>query len=181
MRLTKSSTKSGQRRSGPSNLSWKTRQSVFPTELEINRMLLLKEAKGFWLPMYTKLYVASVHNGHLHCSQREQRIPGSCRHLPEGTADPKLPSYPNPAEYLSEGTWYSWNKELLGGTAHLAKNIQLPHLACGVEASLGMSCGLDCLTVWLQHSKSLSRHMTLGFLLLEAHEPGGGKEKVEAS
>lgn len=121
--LEKSSIKSGQRRSGPSNPSRKARQNFFfPTKLEINHVLLLQEAKSSHLP-YAQSYTPPLCTTGISIFQ-EQRMPGSHSHLPEGTAAPIFCPCPNPGGCHSEGTWgfWFWSKELLGGTTPLAEN-----------------------------------------------------------
>lgn len=67
--LAKSSIKSGQRRSGPGNLSRKARQNFFfPYQTRDKPPTASQRGERLPTPVCTKLYIASVHNRHLHWS-----------------------------------------------------------------------------------------------------------------
>lgn len=176
--LAKSSIKSGQRRSGPSNLSTKARQNFFPYWTRDKSRTASQRGKKIPPAIFSKLYITSVHNRNFHlsgaeCAWKSQSSPWrhSSSHL---LSLPKSLCHP-------EGTWcfWFWSKELLGGTTPLAKNTQLPHLAWGVSSFLGMFFSFDFMTVWLHHGETPFRLMCLS-LFLEAWKPEHREKDVEA-
>lgn len=92
--LAKSSIKSGQRRSRPSNLSRKACQNFFPTKLEINHVLLLKEARSSHL-LHAQSCTLPLCTAGVSIFQ-EQSTPASHSHFPEGQSISHLLFLPKP-------------------------------------------------------------------------------------
>lgn len=125
--LAKSSIKSGQRRSGPGNLSRKACQIFFfPYQTRDKPHTASQRGERLPTPISTKLYIASVHNGHLRWSRKRDR-----ESLGVADISLKAQQFPSfvPAQTLLSASQKApevydfWNKKLLGGTTPLAKNI----------------------------------------------------------
>lgn len=123
--LAKSSIKSGQRRSGPGNLSRKARQNFFfLTKLEINHILLLREVKGSRLPYAQSCTLPLCTTGTSTEVIRGTENPWESQTSPWRHSSSHLLSLPKPCwmpvrrhlRFMISGI-----KKLLGGTTPLAK------------------------------------------------------------
>lgn len=125
--LAKSSIKSGQRRSGPSNLSSKARQNFFPCRTRDKSHTASQRGKKLPPSICSKLYITSVHNRNFHLSGAEytwKSQPPPWRHSSSHHLSlPKLWWMPFWRDLRSKEFWSKefWSKELLGRTTPLAK------------------------------------------------------------